>query len=134
MYLQKYLKNSVLAKIFIVFHNLSVYDYHFIIKRLVEFLGGQLICLRENAKKFITFSVPIEKDVTRIDEKGKQITKTISYRSQFIKSLSSLVMIFLKEFIKLNVNMDIMIKNVKRVELKTKIMNATLNTQMLKVI
>ena len=134
MYLQKYLKNSVLAKIFIVFHNLSVYDYHFIIKRLVEFLGGQLICLRENAKKFITFSVPIEKDVTRIDEKGKQITKTISYRSQFIKSLSSLAMIFLKEFIKLNVNMDIMIKNVKRVELKTKIMNATLNTQMLKVI
>ena len=32
----------------------------------------------------MTFSVPIEKEVTRINKKGKKITKTESYRLQFI--------------------------------------------------
>ena len=33
----------------------------------------------------MTFSVPGEKEVTTIDKKGKEITKTISYR--FLRSL-----------------------------------------------
>ena len=41
---------------------------------------------------------------------------------------------FLKEFIKLNVNMDSMIKNVKLVELNTNIVTFFLNTQTLKMI
>ena len=40
----------------------------------------------------------------------------------------------LKEFIKLNVNMDMIIKNAKHVELDTKIVSAVLNTQTLKMI
>ena len=40
----------------------------------------------------------------------------------------------LKEFIKLNVNMDMIIKNAKHVELDTKIVSAILNTQTLKMI
>ena len=32
------------------------------------------------------FSVPIEKEVTRFDKKGKEITKTISYILQIIES------------------------------------------------
>ena len=40
----------------------------------------------------------------------------------------------LKEFIKLNVIRDMMIKNVKLVELNTKIASAFLNTQTLKII
>ena len=38
------------------------------------------------------------------------------------------LIILLKEFIKLNRNMDAMIKNVNRVRLKTKIVSAVLNT------
>ena len=42
-----------------VFHNGFTYDYHFIIKTLVEeFKGeGKFDCLGENAEKYITFSV-----------------------------------------------------------------------------
>ena len=42
--------------------------------------------------------------------------------------------IFLKEFIKLNVNMDAMIKIVKLVELNINIATVFLNTQILKMI
>ena len=45
-----------------------------------------------------------------------------------------LSMIFLKEFIELNVNTNMMIKNVKLVELNVSIATLFLNTQMLKMI
>ena len=45
-----------------------------------------------------------------------------------------LSVIFLKEFIELNVNMETMIKNVKLVELHTKFSTVFLNTQTLKLI
>ena len=45
-----------------------------------------------------------------------------------------LSVIFLKEFVKLNVNMDTMIKNMKIVELHTKYVTAFLNTKALKMI
>ena len=43
----------------VVFHNGSPYDYHFIIKKLVEEFEGEFECLGENAEKHITFSVPL---------------------------------------------------------------------------
>ena len=45
-----------------------------------------------------------------------------------------LLVILLKEFIKLNVKMNLIINNVKRVELNTKIATDFLNTQTLKMI
>ena len=45
-----------------------------------------------------------------------------------------LAIILQKVFIKLNVNMDIIIKNVKRVELNTKIVSGVLNKQTLDMI
>ena len=45
-----------------------------------------------------------------------------------------LSIIFLKEFTKLNVNTDTMIKNVKHVELNISIATVFLNTQILKII
>ena len=56
----------------IVFHNGSDYDYHFIIKELVEEIEGQFTCLGENADKYITFLVP---KVSRIERNGKEIKK-----------------------------------------------------------
>ena len=46
-----------------VFHNGSTYDYHFIIKDLAEEFEDQFECLRENTEKYITFSVPIKKEL-----------------------------------------------------------------------
>ena len=62
-------------KIPIVFQNGSNYDYHFIIKELAEEFKKQFTCLAENTEKYITFTVPIEKDIKRIDKNGKEITK-----------------------------------------------------------
>ena len=65
------LKYSVPKEISIVFRNRSNYDYHFIIKELAEEFKAQFTCLGEITEKYITFSVPIEKEVTRINKKGK---------------------------------------------------------------
>ena len=73
-------------KIPIVFHNGSNCDYHFIIKELAEEFKKQFTCLGENTEKYITFTVPIEKEVARIDENGEEITKNISYISPLIES------------------------------------------------
>ena len=72
------LNYSVPKKIAIVFHNESNYDYHFIIRELVKDFEGQFTCLGENTEKYITFSVSIEKEITRIDKNGKEITKAES--------------------------------------------------------
>ena len=80
------LKYSVSKKIPPVFHNGSNYYYHFIIKKLAEYFRKQFTCLRESNEKYVTFAVPIEKEVTRIDKNGEEITTDISYILQFIDS------------------------------------------------
>ena len=80
------LKYSVPRKTPVVFHNGSNYDNHFTIKELGEEFKKQFTCLEKNTEKYITFTVPIEKEVTRIDENGEGITKNISYILQFIDS------------------------------------------------
>ena len=70
----------------IVCYNGSNYDYHFLIKKLSEQFKGKFNYLGENSEKYIAFSVPIEKEVTRIDKYGEKVTRIISYRLQFINS------------------------------------------------
>ena len=122
----------------IVFHNKSNYDCYFILKELAEEFKKQFTCFGKNTEKH---KVPLEKEVTRIDKNGEEITKSISYILQFIDSArfmasssSILLIIFLKEFIELNVNTKMMIKNVNHVELNISIANILLNTQILKMI
>ena len=106
-------------KIPTVFHNGSNYDYHFIIKNNLKFkilnfkiwIQKTITCLGENTEKYITFTVPIEKEVTRIDKNGEEITKNISYISHFIdrarfiaSSLSNLVNNFSEEFYRIKHN------------------------------
>ena len=62
-----------------VFHNGSIYDYHFIIKELVKEFDSNFECLGENTEKYITFSVPIKKNV---ENKDLEIT----YKIKFIDS------------------------------------------------
>ena len=85
------LRFKVLREIPIVFHNSSIYDYHFIIKELVKEFEGNFECLGENTEKYITFSVPIKK---KIENKDLEITYKIKfiYSYRFMaSSLSKLV-------------------------------------------
>ena len=71
------LRYKVPKEIPVVFHNGSTYDYHFIIKKLVEEFEGEFECLGENTEKYITFSVPLKKENGKI---------TITYKLKFIDS------------------------------------------------
>ena len=53
---------------------------------LAEEVIKQFTCLGENTEKYITFTVPIEKEVRRIEKNGKEITKNVFYILQIIDS------------------------------------------------
>ena len=72
------LKDIVPKRIPIDFHNGSNYDYLFVIKELGEKFKKQFICLEESTEKYITFTVPIKKEVTKPDKNGEEVTKNIS--------------------------------------------------------
>ena len=72
------LKYILPKRIPIAFHNGPNYDYHFIIEKLAEEFKKQFTYLKENTEKYVTFTVPIEKEVIRIDKNGEEITKNIS--------------------------------------------------------
>ena len=55
------LRYKIPKEIPIVFHNGSIYHYHFIIKELVKEIEGNFECLGENTEKYITFSAPLKK-------------------------------------------------------------------------
>ena len=57
-----------------------------IIKGLAKEFKKQFTCLGENIEKYITFTVPVEKEVTRIDKHGEKITKNIFYILECIDS------------------------------------------------
>ena len=102
------LKYSVPKKIPIAFHDGSNYDYHFIKKQFPEEFKTQFTCLGENTEKYITFIVPVEKEVTRVDINGDEVTKNISNILQFMdstrfmaSSLSNLVNNFAEEIHKI---------------------------------
>ena len=74
------LRYKIPKEIPVVFHNGSTYDYHFIIKNLAEEFDGEFECLGENTEKYISFSVPIKKEITKKDK----IVKI--YKIKFIDS------------------------------------------------
>ena len=74
-----------------MFHNDSIYDYHFIIKELVKEFVGNFECFGENTEKYVTFSVPIKK---KIENKDLEITYKIKFIDSYrfmSSSLSKLV-------------------------------------------
>ena len=86
-----FLRYKVPKEIPIMFHNGSIYDYHFIIKELVKEFEGNFECLGENTEKYITFSVPIKK---KIENKDLEITYKIKFIDSYrfiASSLSKLV-------------------------------------------
>ena len=67
------LRYDVPKKIPIVFHTSSTYDHQFIIKKLAEEFKSDFECLGENTEKYITFPVPLKKEI-------------ITYKLKFIDS------------------------------------------------
>ena len=126
------LNYSVPKKIPIAFHNRSNYDYNFIMKELAK----EFPFLEVSTEKSITFTVSIAKEVTRIDKNGEEVTKNISHILQFIDTARFMAssVIFLKKFIKLNLNMETIIEKMKLLELNVSITTVFLNTQVLKMI
>ena len=121
------LKYSGLKKISINFHNGSNYDYHFIAGELAEEFKKQFTWLGENTEKYITFKAPIEKEVTRMIKMEKKLQKIYltHYNLLIVQDLwqahyQIVPIIFLKEFIKLNVNSDMMIKKCETCGVKYK--------------
>ena len=69
------LRYKISKEIPVVIHNGSTYDYHFIIKELAKEFEGEFECLGENTEKYITFSVPIKKEITKKIRSSKYHTK-----------------------------------------------------------
>ena len=80
------LRHKIPKEIPVVFHNGFTYDYHFIIKELAEEFEGGFECLGENTEKYITFSVPIKKEIIKKDKNSNDKITKISYKIKFIDS------------------------------------------------
>ena len=78
------LKFNVPNEIPVVFHNGSNCDYDFIIKELANEFEGQFECLGENTEKCI--SIPIKKEVTKIDKDANESVVAIPYKIKFLDS------------------------------------------------
>ena len=80
------LRYKIPKEIPVVFHNGSKYDYHFIIKELAGEFEGEFEFLGENTEKYITFSVPIKKEITKKDMDDNDKATKISHKTKFIDS------------------------------------------------
>ena len=84
------LNYKIVKEIPVLFHNGSVYDYHFIIKYLAREFKGNSECLGENTEKYISFTVPFKKGLMIKEEIKYKIR--ISDSCRFMQdSLSNLV-------------------------------------------
>ena len=83
------LNYKIVKEIPVLFHNGSLYDYHFIIKYLAREFKGNFECLGENTEKYISLTVPFKKVINDEEIKNR---KRISNSCRFIQdSLSNLV-------------------------------------------
>ena len=73
-------------EISVLTHNGSNYDYHFIIKELANTFERKFECLGKSTEEYKTFSVSIEKEITKTDEVGNESVVTIFCKITFINS------------------------------------------------
>ena len=106
------LRYKIPKEIPVVFHNGSLYDYHFIIKELVKEFEGNFECLGENTEKYITFSAPIKK---KIENKDIEITCKIKFIDSYRFMSTSLLKLVdnLSEGLHYNVNLVLIILELK---------------------
>ena len=71
----------------VVFQNGLEYDHHFIIKELASEFEGSFESIGENSEIYKNFSVPIKKEVIKIDKDGNKSVETVSYKIKFTDSM-----------------------------------------------
>ena len=71
------MKYKVPKDIPIIIHN-ATYDTHFIINQLAIEFKGEVNCIGESMEHYLTFSVPIKKELNN--------GKTVTYKLRFIDS------------------------------------------------
>ena len=81
------LKFNVPNEIPVFSQNDSSYDYHFSRKELKSEFERKFECLGENTKKYKTFCVVIDKEVTKFDKDGNESVVTRSYKVKFFDSV-----------------------------------------------
>ena len=87
------LNYSVQQKILIIIHN-ATYDTHFTLNQLAIEFEGELNCIGDNMEKYITFSLPIKKEINNYDGEKKIMTYKLKFTDSFrfmSDSLSNLV-------------------------------------------
>ena len=67
---------------------ISTYDYHFITTKLAKEFEGKFECLGENAEKYITFSVPIENEITETYKDGNDKFTKMSCKIKSIDNIT----------------------------------------------
>ena len=90
------------------------------IKKLAEEFKKQFICVGENTEKYIAFTVPIEKEVTKIDKNGEHI------KYIYIYIYICYILQFIDNVIELNVDLDTMIKKCETCGIKYKYCDCSL--------
>ena len=75
------LEYKIVKEIPVLFHNGSVYDYHFITKYLARECKGNSECLGDNTEKYISFTVPFKKVIKyriRINDSYRFMQESLS--------------------------------------------------------
>ena len=73
------LKYKVPKEIPIIIHN-AIYDTHFMLNQLAIEFKGELNCIGDNVGKYITFSVPVKKEVINNNgDKKKQLHTNLNF-------------------------------------------------------
>ena len=113
------LRYKVPKEIPIVFHNASIYDYHFIIKELVKEFEGNFECLGENTEKYITFSVPIKKKIENKDLESHAKLNLLIVIDLWHHHYQNLLIIYQKEFTIINVRIVVLILIILKLKMKS---------------
>ena len=101
------LNYKIVKEIPVLFHNGSVYDYHFIIKYLAREFKGDSECLGENTEKCISFTVPFKKV---INDKEIKYKIRINDSCRFMQDSLSNLVDNLSEFKINKIDNDVLIK------------------------
>ena len=101
------LNYEIVKEIPVLFHNGSVYDYHFIIKYLAREFKGNSECLGENTEKYISFTVPFKKV---INDKEIKYKIRISDSCRFMQDSFSNLVDNLSELKIKEIDNDVLIK------------------------
>ena len=101
------LNYKIVKEVPVLFHNGSVYDYHFIIKCLAREFIGNFECLGENTEKYISFTVPVKKV---INDKEIKYRIRISDSYRFMNESLSKLVDNLSELKDKEIDSDVLIK------------------------